>query len=509
MNQLVASLLNRPLRNVMLIAVALRLLAVFTAPGYLMHDDHFLVVEAAASWADGEDYDDWLPWNQKGEKVVHPANFAYVGTQYVVFEALNALGIEDPQVKMLVVRFLHGLYSLLIVFFAFKITQKLSNDRNALLVGLFLAAAAIMPNFSVRQLVEFICIPPLLWATWVLVKHQDHLRWQHFVWAGLGIGLATGFRFQCGMFGIGFGLALLFKRQFLGAILLGMVSLLTFAIAQIQDYFIWGEPFTQLRAYISYNDTHAGNYPNGPWYMYLLTLAGFLVPPVSVFLMFGFFASVRKHLIVALPALVFLVFHSVFPNKQERFIFPVIPYIAILGVIGWSGWMVKSTFWQARTKLWRGLVLVFLVLNTAGLLVLTFTYGKRSRVESMSYLYAQGDLENFMTVFLESSSMPPLFYTGSWEANYWFQPGQTKADVQHSDICRMADRRTIPNYILFYGDRGLDEHVALFDAEWGGIAYATTIEPGFLDRVLHRLNPNNNKLETVHIYRASQQRICP
>jgi len=238
MNQLLASLLDRPLRNVMLIALALRLLAVFTAPGYLMHDDHFLVVEAAASWADGEDYDNWLPWNQKGEKVVHPANFAYVGTQYVVFEALNALGFEDPQVKMLVVRFLHGLYSLLIVFFAFKITQKLSNDRNALLVGLFLAAAAIMPNFSVRQLVEFICIPPLLWATWVLVKHQSNLRWQHFVWAGLGIGLATGFRFQCGMFGIGFGLALVFKRQFLGAMLLGMVSLLAFAIAQIQDYFI-------------------------------------------------------------------------------------------------------------------------------------------------------------------------------------------------------------------------------------------------------------------------------
>lgn len=509
MNQLLAPLLDRPLRNVMLIAFALRLLAVFTAPGYLMHDDHFLVVEAAASWADGEDYDNWLPWNQKGEKVVHPANFAYVGTQYVVFEALNALGFEDPQVKMLVVRFLHGLYSLLIVFFAFKITQKLSSERNALLVGLFLAAAAIMPNFSVRQLVEFICIPPLLWATWVLVKHQANLRWQHFVWAGLGIGLATGFRFQCGMFGIGFGLALLFKRQFLGAMLLGMVSLLAFAIAQIQDYFIWGEPFTQLRAYISYNDTHAGNYPNGPWYMYLLTLAGFLVPPLSVFLMFGFFASVRKHLLVALPALVFLVFHSVFPNKQERFIFPVIPYIAILGVIGWSAWMQRSAFWQARTKLWRTLLAVFLVLNTAGLLVLTFTYGKRSRVESMSYLYSQGDLENFMTVFLESASMPPLFYTGSWEANYWFQPGQTKADIQHSDICRMADRRTIPNYILFYGDRGLDEHVALFNAEWGGIDYATTIEPGFLDRVLHRLNPNNNKLETVHIYRAYPERICP
>ena len=30
-----------------------------------MHDDHFLVIEAAQSWVDGEDYNKWLPKNRK------------------------------------------------------------------------------------------------------------------------------------------------------------------------------------------------------------------------------------------------------------------------------------------------------------------------------------------------------------------------------------------------------------------------------------------------------------
>ena len=61
-----------------------------------MHDDHFLVVEVAASWADGEDYNDWLPWSQSGTPEVHPANFAYAGSQFLLFKIFQTVGIEHP-----------------------------------------------------------------------------------------------------------------------------------------------------------------------------------------------------------------------------------------------------------------------------------------------------------------------------------------------------------------------------------------------------------------------------
>lgn len=498
---------TRPLRFVMTLALTLRLIAVFTAPGYLMHDDHFLVVEAAASWADGEDYNNWLPWNMEGEQQAHPANFAYVGTQYFIFELLNGIGIDDPKVQMIIVRLVHACYSLLIVWFSFLIVKRISNERTAALTGLLLAALAIMPNFSVRQLVEMICIPPLLWATWVLIKRQGNYRWTDFVIAGIGIGLATGFRFQCGVFGIGFGLALLLLREWKGAFILGFSSLAFFALAQIQDVFIWGEPFTQLQAYIDYNDQNAGNYPNGPWYMYLLTLAGFLVPPVSIMLLFGYFYIGRKHLLLFVPSLAFFVFHSYFPNKQERFIFPVIPYVVMLGVIGWHVWTNRSAFWQARPKLNKGLWSAFWVINIAALILLTFTYGKRARVESMHYLYEQGDLENFMIVFAKSGAMPPQYYSGNWAHYYWFKPGETELATHSSRICNAKEIRTMPNYIIFYGADAESVVVEEFESRFSTLEYLTTEEPGLLDRILHQLNPINS-VETARIYKIDPQEFC-
>lgn len=508
MKQATDIMMRKPLMSVLMIAALLRLMAAFFAPGYLMVDDHFLVVEAGASWADGADYNNWLPWNQSGEPKPHAANFAYVGTQYLVFKALNALGFVDPQWKMNVVRLLHGLYSLLTVYLAFLITRRLSNSRNALYVGLILAASAIMPNFSVRQLVEFVCIPPLLLATWALVKN-DRLSWTNYLLAGIGIGLATGFRYQCGVFGIGIGIALLLQRDLKGAVQTGLWSIVFFSLSQIQDVFIWGEPFTQLRAYISYNESHAGSYPNGPWYMYLLTLLGYLVPPMGLFLVFGFFAGVQKYRMIVLPALLFLVFHSIFPNKQERFIFPILPFVTMAGVMVWSAWLDRSDFWNKRLKLWRYIVAITLILNVLGLSFLTFTYAKKSRVESMYFLYKQGDYANFNAVFIDSEQLPPLYYTGSWEKNYWHIPGKTNIESQRDDICRLAEIRKVPNYLVFYGSTDLEQHVMAFDTAYGGLDFMTTIEPGILDRLLHRMNPKHNTLEVVHIYRANPDLICP
>ena len=58
------SLHGHPLFAPLVVGLLLRGIAATFSTGYLMHDDHFLVVEVGASWAAGEDYNDWLPWNQ-------------------------------------------------------------------------------------------------------------------------------------------------------------------------------------------------------------------------------------------------------------------------------------------------------------------------------------------------------------------------------------------------------------------------------------------------------------
>ena len=102
---------QHPLLAPLLVGLILRLVAAQFSTGYLMHDDHFMVVEVAASWADGEDYNNWLPWNQSGTPKAHPANFAYASTQFLVFKLLQGVGIEHPGNQAFIIRVLHGLYS--------------------------------------------------------------------------------------------------------------------------------------------------------------------------------------------------------------------------------------------------------------------------------------------------------------------------------------------------------------------------------------------------------------
>ena len=149
-----------------------RLLAAVFSTGYAMHDDHFNVIEVAQSWADGQNVGGWLPDKVTGLSTEVCHSLFYPGIHYLLFCFFNFVGLHDPQLKMLLVRVLHALYSLLVIYYAYKITEKLSNTTNAKYAALLLGLLWFMPNLSVRNLVEMVCIPPLLAGYWLLLKEK-------------------------------------------------------------------------------------------------------------------------------------------------------------------------------------------------------------------------------------------------------------------------------------------------------------------------------------------------
>ena len=56
---------------------------------------------------------------------------------------------------------------------------------------------------------------------------------------------------------------------------------------------------------IRYNIENAETYNTQKWYNYLLLISGILIPPVSIFLIFGFIRSWKKQLLLFLPAFIF------------------------------------------------------------------------------------------------------------------------------------------------------------------------------------------------------------
>ena len=461
-----------------------------------MSDDHFVIIRIAQRWLDG--YSDWFNKD-------HPSGFSlvYPGLHYILFYLLKLVGITDPQIKMFIVRFLHGTYSLLIVYFGYQIALNMGDKKTAKHTGIFLALYWLLPFMSVRNLVEVVCIPPMMIGFYLGLKSEEEKRLKLWILAGFLFGITFAIRYQTLLITGGIGLVLLFQKRWqpftyysLGVIL-GL-----FLLQGVVDIIAWGYPFAAFVQYTAYNVDYRYAYVVGPWYRYLLLITGVLIPPISFYLIFGIFKSWKKHALLFWPVLIFFVFHSYYPNKQERFILPILPFLVILGFLGWNHFMERSQFWLKHQKLLRGTWIWFWMINSILLIALSFTYTKRTMVEPLSYLSQKSDL-NALIFEYPNDSMPwfPRLYLDNEVPIYRFYKG---ADVNKIIDRLLADDHGIPKYIYFYGNDKLESRSEQMEQILESrLAFEKKINPSNIDWLMHALNPRHNKNHTGYIYKLT------
>lgn len=485
---------NRPLLLIILIAAISRLLAAIFSKGFGMHDDHFQIIEIAQSWLEGSQV--WL--NEVG---TINRSLVYPGLHYLLFHFLENLGITDPQTKMTIVRFIHAFYSLLLVYFGYKLTLIISDKPTAKKVGLFLAIFYIMPFMSVRNLIEFVCIPPMIIGFYFALKEDPQKTIRNWILVGIFLGLAVTIRYQILIIVGSVGLVLIFQKRFKLLIIYTLGLFLGhFMIEGIVNSIAWGSPYHPTINYIFYNIKARYEYVTGPWYRYILLILGILIPPVSFFLVFGYLKNWKKFALLFWPAFIFLVIHSYFPNKQERFILPILPFIVILGVIGWEDYIKNSRFWQNRLKILRGCWIWFWSINSILLLIVTFTYSKKNQVETLYYLSHKKDITG---IIWEShrriTPHIPHFYLNKKVPFYQYPAPVTKTDLA-SEIDSSGNPP--PNYIIFLGKKGIQERVSDFQKDFKSILQLEKkVNPSLIDTILYRLNPGRNVNQVSYVYK--------
>ncbi|MCK9220303.1 MAG: glycosyltransferase family 39 protein [Bacteroidales bacterium] len=494
---------EQPLIVILWLAVIFRLLAVIFAKGWGMFDDHFIVIESAGSWTAGHDYNSWLPGSASNTGPTGH-NFFYPGFHYLLFSCLNWLGWSDPQIKMYVVRFLHAGLSLITVYCGYRIAETLQGKKAARLAGLLLAVFWFMPWMSVRNLVEMVTVPFLMMGYWLILKKREnnHLFLIWFL-AGICFGLSFNIRPQTVFFPLCIALITLFQKKWRETFALSLGAILcAVAIQGGIDYYFWGYPFAEILGYIRVCFTERNDYISLPWYNYFLTIFGLLIPPVSFFLFWGFIRKWKKYFIIFLPVLVFFIFHSSFPNKQERFILPMIPIFIVIGSIGWQEFAEQSKFWKERHRLRSFCWGFFWVINTVLLLTFTFTYSKKARVESMRYLSKYPNFQSITVIDEENDpELMPKFYLNQWP----YCASECSLDLSVDSILNVAanPKAPPPRFILFTGEKNIQPMVIKARKFFPGLIYETTVEPGFIDRLVHWLNPIN-KNRSIFIYRNTQ-----
>jgi hypothetical protein len=486
---------SRPTLLVMVLAAALRLTAALFARGYGMHDDHFCVVEDAQRWVEGHD----LPSSARVPK----RNLLYVGLHYGLFKSLEALRLSDPERKMYVVRLLHGAYSLLLVWFGIKLARDLGGDAVARRAGLMLAGFWVFPYMSVRNLVEFVCLPPLVVAVQLVGRQRGSAETRDGLLAGFAAAAAFTLRYQTATFLAVVGLVLLVRGEFrkVAALAAGFTVLCAITLG-IPEWLVVGAPFATLKRYLAHNVAHARSYVTGPWYTYIGTVLAAFIPPFSFALVWGFLRSWRRAALVFWPTVAFFLIHSAFPNKQERFILPIVAFLAIGGLIGLN----QVTRGLRPDSVWGKLVRVlwgwFLVVNAVLLGISLFTYSKKTRVASMSYLHRKNDVTALVVENHRSSSpRMPLFYLGAWPRVYDL-PASKSVETFRQELGESGAPR--PDYVIFLGSKNLEPRIERARQVFPALEFETEIAPSLVDRLLYALNPEHNVNQTSYIYRIPQ-----
>jgi hypothetical protein len=402
---------------------------------------------------------------------------------------------------MYVVRLFHAAWSLIIITTGYSISKKLDGEKSARITGWLLAILWLFPFLSVRNLVEYVSIPLLILGIYHIVSSSDKNKIWLWVWVGILFGIAFNIRYQTMLFTGGVGLVLLFQKKWKETLFVVSGIILTIIIFQgIVDYAIWGKAFIQLIGYVNYNIHHATEYLTAPWYFYILVIIGLLIPPVSIYLAFGFFKSWKKVLIIFFPTLLYLVFHSLFPNKQERFIITMLPFFIIGGVIGWQQ-ISKLIDEKPHLKVWyKATLIFFLLVNFLLLIPVSVSYSKKARVEAMVYLSRYDDLTYFLIEDVNKSILrpPPLFYLENWAVYTALMENDDLENFKKDKKWRNPDKQ--PGFVLFMETKNIEDRVAYMTSVFPELEFEIIIEPGKMDRFLHWLNPINDN-QNIYIYR--------
>jgi len=483
------------IKQVLLLGLIVRLIAVVFSKGYAFHDDHFGVVELAWQWRDG------INFNWTGGDV-YIFSLVYAGIHYLLIGACEKIGINNPQDIMFVIRLFHALFSLLAIYFSYKLVLRLiSHKTTAIAVSLIFALFWIFPFMSVRNLQEFFCVPFLLMGSYYLADTTNKI--QSIILAALFFSLAFTIRMQTVFIPFGTAAYMLFRKEsWKKALLFGVLFLISLLATQgLFDYALYGNPIASVKAYFEYNANpeNIKGYPQGPWYQYIGTVAGIVLGFSFIPLIVGYFKSVRISSPLAaifFGTLFFFIFHSWYSNKQERFILPFIPYFILLGIIGYREVYennLHKKWLKAATKFFIGW---FVIVNTIGLVVITFTYSKKSRVEAMSYLRKKGDITNFILEGAYEAPAAPLFYLGKHLSYY----STTAANIDSLPQAIMYRSQPPPNYIILTGNKDFENRLARLKKMFPLMKEEKVIKPGFVDNLAYWLNPKHNLNENWYIY---------
>lgn len=329
------------------IGLLLLIVAAWCTEGYFHPDEHFQLLEFA-NWKFGLMPAQALPWEFAAQ--MRPALQPVIA--WIAISAARWSGLYNPFILAFLLRLMTGLL-------AFTVYKKLAiltltTEEKPLFFGLVFCCW-FMPMLSVRFSSENYAALSFLLACYYLLDFQKHGHLLKIFGAGLALGISFCFRFQMAFAIAGILCWLVFSLRAGGRPLLVffMAGMLGLSIGLLADRWFYGTwvftPWNYFRANIMEGKANA--YGMEPWWWYLPEFCLKAIPPVSLLILAGLLAGIRKnkgHLLVW-ALIPFIAGHSIVAHKELRFLFPMVVPVLWLTAQGFSAFD-RQKWWPLVRK---------------------------------------------------------------------------------------------------------------------------------------------------------------
>jgi len=497
-----------PLAAVLLVALALRLLAVVWSQGFIHSDDHFDSIAVAWDWFNGGLWgkDGFLRWKHMPSTTIGRFPL-YTLSLLGIMKVYEFFGVMSLNTMMYGIRLVHALISVLPVWVVFRVTRQITgSDRWALFGGLAVALHFAFPFLGVRNLIEMVGGNIWIVAILFLYLYQRDRRVGWLYLAGLVSGLAWMIRFQLAFAVLPIPFILWYEsRSLRPAVHFSLAVGLMLLASGFMDLALLGRFAGSTLTNLSMNTTLDALYYTIPM-LYPVLLLLLFVPPFSVL---AFWQAGRpsfwlKHKLLVFSSMSFLIAHWLHTNQQERFIFPILPTFALILVLAlWHrhhqrGYIIRNR----RLLLW--LAGISLGINCILLGGLTFAYGHKGMIEPLKYFEREHPDARVMVVQPDIYRWMPIEYGGQrlkhiyvreWSDFGHFKPGTAAGEVL--------------DYCIIYPKTG-EMLPALLDSvevRFGRMEPMFQVTPSLYDQLLHLANSNHNDNFAAYVYRPADQPV--
>ena len=309
---------------------------------------------------------------------------------HLVAQGALIMGVTDPYWQYRTVIFvLGGLGTALLFFSLFRFAEmEKSGEKqlNFLLLMMIFYFAA--PFGLTRPMFESVAAPWLTLAAVFAFRYDLRQKLSDLLWGAVFVSVAFVLRQQLGICGLVLVLLPLLKKNWPHFFAAGALGSFFFVLSGVPDYFLRDKFHYSLLNLTVYNYEHGSEYGNQSLLFYPVLI--FVIAFIPFFIKRypdGFLKSyLIRYRSLLLFVLFFVVLHSLFPNKWERFVISLLPILVLL-VFPFL-YYLQSHF--AANK--KRLILLY-SLNFFLFLIASFFPAQKNLIEMSRYLAAHPEIK--------------------------------------------------------------------------------------------------------------------